>query len=164
MSKYEALGSTNINLWAKGRGVSQETRVTPLTKMHDPKNTKQCNAFGWLMVIIKIYHPRLNESRISFPFNPLNPELNPICCLLALLGANHFLYVSRIKVKSLTLRVLMSYICRQKISVGLMNCLGSRRSNMESSCIQTLKRIHVLKSACVVFFKDSSPRCSGSVL
>ena len=38
-------------------------------------------------------------------FNPLNPELNPICCLLALLGANHFLHVSRIKVKSLTLRV-----------------------------------------------------------
>jgi transposase len=30
--------------------------------------------------------------------NPLNPELNPICCLLALLGANHFLHVSRIKV------------------------------------------------------------------
>jgi len=42
--------------------------------------------------------------------NPLNPELNPICCLLALLGANHFLHVGRIKVKSLTLRVLMSYI------------------------------------------------------
>ena len=38
--------------------------------------------------------------------NPLNPELNPICCLLALLGANHFLHVSRIKVKSLTLRLL----------------------------------------------------------
>jgi len=24
------------------------------------------------------------------PFNPLNPELNPICYLLALLGAHHF--------------------------------------------------------------------------
>ena len=42
--------------------------------------------------------------------NPLNPELNPICSLLALLGANHFLHVSRIKVTSLTLRLLMSYI------------------------------------------------------
>jgi len=42
--------------------------------------------------------------------NPLNPELNPICYLLALLGANHFLHVSRIKVKSLILRLLMSYI------------------------------------------------------
>ena len=42
--------------------------------------------------------------------NPLNPELNPFCYLLALLGAHHFLHVSRIRVKSLTLRRLMSYI------------------------------------------------------
>ena len=42
-------------------------------------------------------------------FNPLNAELNPICYLLALL-AHHFLYVSRIRVKSLTLRLLISYI------------------------------------------------------
>jgi len=42
-------------------------------------------------------------------FNPLNPELNPICYLLTLL-AHHFLHVRRIRVKSLTLRLLMSYI------------------------------------------------------
>ena len=36
--------------------------------------------------------------------NPLNPELNPICYLLALLGAHHLLHVSRIRVKLLTLR------------------------------------------------------------
>jgi len=30
--------------------------------------------------------------------NPLKPELNPICYLLALLGAHHFLHVSRIRV------------------------------------------------------------------
>ena len=49
---------------------------------------------------------------ISFyrSFNPLNAELNPICHLLALLGVHHFLHVSRIRVKSLTLRLLMSYI------------------------------------------------------
>ena len=46
----------------------------------------------------------------SHQFNPLNPELNPICYLLALLGAHHFLHVSRIRVKSLTFRRLMSYI------------------------------------------------------
>ena len=39
-----------------------------------------------------------------------NPELNPICYLLALLGAYHFLNVSGIRVKSLTLGLLMSYI------------------------------------------------------
>ena len=42
--------------------------------------------------------------------NPLNAELNPICYLLALLGAHHFLHVSRIRVKSLILRLLMLYI------------------------------------------------------
>ena len=41
--------------------------------------------------------------------NPLKPELNPICYLLALL-AHHLLHVSRIRVKSLTIRLLMSYI------------------------------------------------------
>jgi len=43
-------------------------------------------------------------------FKHLNPELNPICYLLALLGVHHFLHVSRIRVKLLTLRLLMSYI------------------------------------------------------
>ena len=33
-----------------------------------------------------------------FCINPLNAELNPICYLLALLGAHHFLHVSRIRV------------------------------------------------------------------
>ena len=42
--------------------------------------------------------------------NPLNPELNPICYLLALLGAHHFLHVSSIRVKLLTFKRLMSYI------------------------------------------------------
>ena len=42
--------------------------------------------------------------------NPLKPELNSICYLLALLGAHHFLHVSRIRVKLLTFRILMSYI------------------------------------------------------
>ena len=44
-----------------------------------------------------------------FSVNPLKPELNPICYLLVLL-AHHFLHVSRIRVKSLTFRRLMSYI------------------------------------------------------
>jgi len=31
-------------------------------------------------------------------FNPLNAEFNPICHLLALLGAHHILHISRIRV------------------------------------------------------------------
>jgi hypothetical protein len=44
----------------------------------------------------------MNSARIVPPLqtlSPLNDELNPICYLLALLGAHHFLYVSRIRVK-----------------------------------------------------------------
>jgi hypothetical protein len=37
----------------------------------------------------------------SFLFNPLNAELNPICHLLALLGAHHTLHVSRKRVNFL---------------------------------------------------------------
>ena len=61
-------------------------------------------------------HPARNVTpyRICYPgrhfINPLKPELNPICYLLALLGAHHFLHVSRIRVKLLTFRRLMSYI------------------------------------------------------
>jgi len=47
---------------------------------------------------------------MSWDFNALNPELNPICCLLALLGAHYLLHVNRIRVKSLTFRLLLSYI------------------------------------------------------
>jgi hypothetical protein len=36
---------------------------------------------------------------VANALNPLNAELNPICHLLALLGARHLLHVSRIRVK-----------------------------------------------------------------
>ena len=50
------------------------------------------------------------NSRLTMLLNPLNPELNPICYLLALLRAHHFLHVSRMRVKLSTFRLLMSYI------------------------------------------------------
>ena len=55
------------------------------------------------------WHCDVGKNIINY-INPLNAELNPICCLLALLGAHHFLHVSRKRVKSLTLRLLMFYI------------------------------------------------------
>jgi transposase len=39
---------------------------------------------------------------ISIFMDPLNPELNPICHLLALLGAHHIFHVSVLRVKNLT--------------------------------------------------------------
>jgi len=58
----------------------------------------------------KVIPTRLIALIVTIVINPLKPELNPICYLLALLGAHHFLHVSRIRVKLLTLRRLMSYI------------------------------------------------------
>jgi hypothetical protein len=37
--------------------------------------------------------------KLVYDINPLNAELNPICHLLALLGAHPNLHVSRIRVK-----------------------------------------------------------------
>jgi len=53
--------------------------------------------------LIRMKGPPLVYSVLE-PFNPLKPELNPIFYLLALLGAHHFLHVSRIRVKLLTFR------------------------------------------------------------
>ena len=58
----------------------------------------------------RIMIPVFTDDMLSVLFNPLNAELNPICYLLALLGAHHFLHVSRIRIKLLTFRRLMSYI------------------------------------------------------
>jgi transposase len=58
----------------------------------------------------RIFGPKRDEVRRECrklhneEFNPLKPELNIICYLLALLGAHNFLHVSRIRVKLLTLR------------------------------------------------------------
>ena len=38
---------------------------------------------------------------IPLYFNPLNAELNPICHLLALVGAHHILHVSGLRVKEI---------------------------------------------------------------
>ena len=61
-----------------------------------------CNVNFFTAVNINV----VSTSRTFIAYiNPLNAELNPICYLLALLAAHHFLHVSRIR-----LRLLMSYI------------------------------------------------------
>jgi len=65
-------------------------------------------------------------------FNPLNAELNPICHLLALLGVHHFLHVSKIRVKSLTLRLLMSYIYIYIYGAPILNVSRSHTTTQHS--------------------------------
>ena len=67
--------------------------------------------FPSILAVTNCFHIPSSLILVICPYhlNPLNPELNPICYLLALL-AHHFLHVSRIRVKSLNIRLLMSYI------------------------------------------------------
>jgi len=62
--------------------------------------------------VLQLRHARTasNKKINKTCINPLKPELNSICYLLALLGAHQFLHVSKIRVKLLTFRLLMSYI------------------------------------------------------
>jgi hypothetical protein len=43
-------------------------------------------------------------------FNPFNAELNPICHLLALLGAHHILHVSWIRVTHIYFFLIITHI------------------------------------------------------
>jgi hypothetical protein len=54
---------------------------------------------GRILSLISIIRQGRRRRKLPDDFNPLNAELNPICHLLALLGAHHFLHVSRIRVK-----------------------------------------------------------------
>jgi len=63
-----------------------------------------------LLQVVVLVDSGVANPEVCYQLNPLNAELNPICYLLALLGTHHFLHVSRIRVKLLTFRLLMSYI------------------------------------------------------
>ena len=84
--------------------ISANQRVMIHNDLHHRYNTATTH---------NLAHKITCNTRLSDPLarkiNPLNPELNPICYLLALL-AHHFLHVSRIRVKSLTIRLHMSYV------------------------------------------------------
>jgi hypothetical protein len=90
-------------------GVLETWNAERWTDMHDEANRPIRPSY----VTIRFQRPQKSITFRSLKFdqiNPLNPELNPIRYLLALLGAHHFLHVSRIRVKLLTFMLLMSYI------------------------------------------------------
>ena len=60
--------------------------------------------------------------------NSLTPELNPICYLLALLGAHHFLHVSRIRVNVFTLNRAWCLRLDGPVQLNIVfDCLTHRR-------------------------------------
>ena len=84
------------------------TRVSPTPRV--TFRIVPCSSLRWLDASPRPCSQTENHPRAGFFLNPLKPELNPICYLLALLGAHNFLHVSGIRVKLLTFRRLMSYI------------------------------------------------------
>ena len=79
-------------------------RIGPLNSL---THNHTCNASTkiWTSFTHKIQNSNYLWHRKCI--NPLNPKLNPICYLLALLWAHHFLDVSRIRDKLLTFKLLM---------------------------------------------------------
>ena len=69
--------------------IRAQTRRRPKTCFHKKK----------AQILTSVECGVLNQIAQSFAANPLNAELNPICHLLALLGAHYILHVSRVRVK-----------------------------------------------------------------
>jgi hypothetical protein len=75
-------------------------------------------------------------SGCKYQINPLNADLNPICHLLALLGAHHILHVSRIRVKE---QRVVCYVAVVQDKVGAnqgLNVLSLLEKYMQ--CVLTL--------------------------
>jgi len=102
----------NVTTNCTGKIPSWELSVPQLTKNYPNFSESKCS-LSWSEEPDICLIPSQRNPIHTLPsccINPLKPELNPICYLLALLGAHHFLHVSRIRVKSLTFRRLMSNI------------------------------------------------------
>jgi len=112
---------TSINITNSISSLSHRARcyVYYLIQLMHPLKTQSHSHLTLILLTWRIWWAPNNASKWQMgfnpAFNPLNPELNPICYLLALL-AHHFLHVSRIMVKSLTLRLIILYIYIYDIS------------------------------------------------
>ena len=104
-SVISATGWATGELWFASR---RETSSLLLRIVQTASDVRSARYFiGTEAISLGIKRPEReadHSSPSSAKVNPLKPELNSICYLLALLGAYHFLHVSRIRVKLLTIR------------------------------------------------------------
>jgi hypothetical protein len=75
--------------------------------------------------------PSAGASLIAAMLNPLNSELNPICHLLALLGAHPIFHVSRIRVKGHCKRTIGYFMLNLDIFPSLINFLLGKSSDCQ---------------------------------
>jgi len=83
---------------------------------------------------ISFYHPNDLYSLFT-SLNPLNSELNPICHLLALLGAHHILHISGLRVNQQSVNI--SYFYHACYAYHAHNLLPS-----EVISLRSLKLVH----------------------
>jgi hypothetical protein len=70
----------------------------------------ELNFWWWTVMICLGYGVGYVLVCACFHFNSLNAEFNPICHLLALLGAHHILHVSRIRVNEPKLKFVNNFM------------------------------------------------------
>jgi len=89
----------------------------------------------------------VHHNLVFYNFNPLNAELNPICHLLALLGAHHILHVSRIRVnqKLNTLVILFTVIFSKTLNFQVFRTLlvdhNGGYCELNDSCVYFILKI-----------------------
>ena len=87
---FTGIGKTEQNKHVTKKKRKQDLRTTLIIHAWNKQTKKKLN-----IKISSHLHFKNTGGRPN-SINPLNAELNPICHLLALLGAHHFLHVSRI--------------------------------------------------------------------
>jgi len=79
-----------------------------------------------------------------YGINPLNAELNPICHLLALLGAHHIFHVSGIRVNLIT--AMPQHVMRSRIALCVVQ-YSQNREKYEGKSI-------IIRTVCFIFRKQ----------
>ena len=99
----------HISKWFQISQLVSNANETFVVNLHLPKlrlsikyNTYWSNSWhrwnNYIFWLVFGYEP-IMEVSFKYIINPLNAKLNPICLLLALLGAHHILHINRIRVK-----------------------------------------------------------------
>jgi len=104
-------------------------------------------AAGSVFCLTESMHVYYMASFQGDDFNPLNAKLNPICHLLALLGAHHILHISRIRVKECIPRSVKLKWCQaynyEVIICFVISVLVSTPSCLDTCCFKSLPTVQL---------------------
>ena len=84
---------------------------------------------------------------VVWDINPLNAKLNPICHLLALLGAHHILHVKRVRVKSIRKHAhkwMRNTNCTLQRVINICHSLNTEQIKVQISRKSTLCSVRII--------------------